>query len=199
MRIVNCRQQSDEWDELRRRPTASNFGKFCTPARADYSKSATAYACVVIAKKLGVYTEAPPTYWMERGVELEPYAREQYTALTGREVVEVGFIFPDHTDSYGGSPDGLVGDDGMIEIKCLAPENLIACHASGQMPDVYKPQVQGNLMIASRSWCDFHVYHPDMTPFLLRVESNEKYQTKIAENLLRLLEEIERIELAMSL
>ena len=199
MRIIDVAQRSEEWDKLRARPTASNFYKFTTPAKGDYSKQATAYACEVIAKRLGVFVEAPPSFWMEWGVENEPWAREAYEAHDlGGDVEEVGFIMPDDTDAYGGSPDGLVGDDGMIEIKCPKPETLISYHATGMLPDQYKPQVQGLLMIAGRDWCDFFAWHPELAPFLYRVHADFGYQAKIAANLLKLLEEIERIELAMS-
>jgi len=194
VRIIECRQQSEEWEAWRNRPTASEFGKFITPAKGQYSAQATAYAATIVAKRLGVYTEPPPTFWMEWGVEQEPNARVAYTAQTGREVQGVGFILPDNTDAYGGSPDGLVDEDGLLEIKCPAPETLIGYHAEGELPVQYKPQVQGLLLISGRAWCDFFVFHPELTPFLLRVEPDEKYQEKMAEGLLRLLKEIERIE-----
>lgn len=194
MRIIDCQQQSEEWERWRNRPTASEFSSFVTPARGDYSAQATAYAAKIVAKRLGVYTEPPPTFWMEWGMEHEPNARHAYTVATGREVQEVGFIIPDSTNAYGGSPDGLVGDDGLIEIKCPAPETLIGYHAAGELPKQYKPQIQGLLLISGRPWCDFFVFHPQLTPFLLRVEADEKYQTKIAEGLLQLLAEIKAIE-----
>ena len=106
---------------------------------------------------------------------------------------------PDGTDAYGGSPDGLVGDDGLIEIKCPKASTLISYHAGKALPNQYKPQVQGLLMISGRDWCDFFAWHPGLKPFLLRVHADFGYQAKIAENLLKLLEEIERIETAMSL
>lgn len=194
MRIVNCRQQTETWERWRNRPTASEFHKFCTPARGDYASQAPAYAAKIVAKRLGVYTEPPPSFWMEWGTEHEPNAKHAYTLATGREIQDVGFILPDRTDAYGGSPDGLVGEDGVIETKCPAPETLISYHAAGVLPLQYKPQVQGLLLISGRAWCDFYVFHPELTPFLLRVEPDEKYQTKLAECLLLLLEEIERIE-----
>jgi len=194
MRIIECRQQSEEWERWRNRPTASEFGKFITPARGDYSSQATAYAAKIVAKRLGVYQEPPPTFWMEWGNEQEPNAKLAYTRETGREIQEVGFVLPDHTDAFGGSPDGLVGDDGLIEIKCPAPETLITFHAECVVPIQYRPQVQGLLLITGRQWCDFYVFHPRLTPFLKRIEADEKYQAKLAAGLLLLLEEIERIE-----
>ncbi len=194
MRIIDCLQRSEEWDKLRCRPTASGFGKFCTPARGDYSKQATAYAAEVVAKKLGVFEESPPSYWMTRGTELEPSAKLAYTKQTGRTITDVGFIMPDGTSAYGGSPDGLVGDDGLFEAKCPKPETLITYHSEGILPVQYKPQVQGLLLISGRLWCDFFAFHESLTPFLIRVEADYKYQNKIAEGLLLLLEEIKAIE-----
>ena len=194
MRIVNCRQQSEEWDALRCRPTASDFDRFITPVKGDYSASANAYAAMVVAKRLGVYTEPPPSYWMTWGTEMEPNAKHAYETITGLAITEVGFILPDETDAYGGSPDGLIGDDGLIEIKCPAPETLIAYHAAGTMPIAYKPQVQGLLMISGRKWLDFWGYHPELSPFHERIMPDLAYQAKIADGLLKLLEEIQRIE-----
>lgn len=194
MRIIDCRQQSEEWERWRNRPTASEFGSFITPAKGDYSAQATAYAAKIVAKRLGVYQEPPPTYWMEWGTENEPNAKHAYTLATGMAIQDVGFVIPDETDAYGGSPDGLVGDDGLIEIKCPAPETLIAYHAAGEMPVTYRPQVQGLLLITGRAWCDFYAFHPELTPFCKRIEADYGYQAKIAECLLNLLHEIWNIE-----
>ena len=109
----------------------------------------------------------------------------------------MGFVIPDNTDAYGGSPDGLVGDDGLVEVKCPAPETLIAYHASGEMPVAYRPQVQGLLLITGREWCDFFAFHPELSPFITRIEPDLKYQEKMAAGLLELLREIERIRSAV--
>ena len=131
-------------------------------------------------------------YW--RASWRRPNAKAVYTAATGNEITDVGFVLPDGTDAYGGSPDGLVGDDGMIEVKCPAPETLITYHAEMELPAKYKPQVQGLLLITGREWCAFFVFHPQLTPFLTRVEPDVDYQSKIAEGLLQLLEGIAVIE-----
>lgn len=194
MRIIDVRQQTEEWDHWRNRPTASEFDKFVTPAKGEYSAQATAYAAKIVAKRLGVYTEPPPTFWMEWGMEHELNAKHAYTLETGRAIQDVGFVIPDKTDHYGGSPDGLVGDNGLIEIKCPKPETLIAYHAAGEFPQQYKPQVQGLLLITGRAWCDFYAWHPELSPFCVRVEPDAEYQANIAICLLQLLREIERIE-----
>lgn len=194
MRIVCDRQQTEEWDRWRARPTASDFYKFVTPAKGQYSAQATAYAAVIVAKRLGVYTEAPPSFWMTWGIENEPAAKEAYTHRTGRAIEEVGFCVPDATDAYGCSPDGLIGTEGLLEVKCPAPETLIAYHGAGELPDQYRPQVQGQMLVTGRRWCDFWAWHPSVTPFLLRVEADPVYQENIADCLYQLLKEIRHIE-----
>lgn len=194
MRIIDCLQRSEEWERWRNRPTASEFGQFITPARGEYSKQATAYAAKIVAKRLGVYVEPPPSFWMEWGVEHEGEAKAAYEAETGHEITEVGFCMPDDTDAFGGSPDGLVAPDGMLEVKCPAPETLIAYHAVGDLPNQFRPQVQGLLLITGRAWCDFFAWHPVVPPFLIQVEADPGYQDKIAQGLVLLLDQIKTIE-----
>ena len=195
MRIVpNCQQQTEKWDRWRARPTASEFHNVISAVRGEYSASATAYAAKIVAKRCGVYTEPPPSFWMEWGIEQEPNAKAAYTRQTGREITDVGFVLPDATDAYGCSPDGLVGDDGGFEAKCPKPETLIAYHAAGVLPKDYKQQIQGSLFISGRKWWDFFVFHPELTPFLLRVEPDLEYHAKMAKCLLTLLQQIESIE-----
>lgn len=178
MKIIDCSQGSEEWQLLRMRiPTASNFGKIVTPKKGQLSKSCTSYACELIAKQLGVYTEPPPSFWMEWGTENEPNAVANYELITGNTVERVGFVVPDETDCFGGSPDGLVNDrEGILETKCPKPETLISYHAAGELPDEYIPQVQGLLLITQCEWCDFFAWHPHVAPFHIRVEPDLKYQ-----------------------
>ena len=194
MRIIDCEQRSEAWERWRARPTASEFSRVVTPAKGDYSTQATEYAAQIVAKRLGVYTEPPPSFWMEWGTEQEPNAKLAFTTMTGRAITDVGFVLPDRTDAYGCSPDGLVGEDGLIEITSPKPETLIKYHTDGVLPNAYKPQIQGQLLITGRAWCDFFVFHPLLTPFLLRVEPDLKYQAKLAQGLLTLLQQIELIE-----
>ena len=195
MRIIDCLQGSEEWDRWRNRPTASEFDKFITPVKGEYSASATKYAAKIVAKMRGIYQETfVPSAAMDWGSEHEPNAKHAYTKETGRAVVDVGFVLPDKTDAYGCSPDGLVDDDGQIEVKCPSAETLIVYHDKGEFPTAYKPQVQGQLLITGREWCDFYVWHPLLTPFLIRVEPDLEYQEKIADGLLELLREIDRLE-----
>lgn len=193
-KVWDVAQGSEAWDQLRARPTASNFGRIVTPAKGDYSDRAVEYASEIVAKRMGLFTPPPPSFWMQHGTENEPLARAGYEEANGVTVQQVGFITPLFTDVYGGSPDGLIGNDGMIEIKCPAPQTLIRWHSHGVLPDEYRPQIQGLLLISRLPYCDFYAWHPGLTPFQIRVYADDGYQVKIAKAIFKLLEEVERIE-----
>lgn len=187
MRIVNIDQGSEAWEKLRCGiPTASNFGKVVTPARGQLASGWRSYAAELIAAELGVSVPPPPSFWMQHGTENEPYAVEAYKKIknfTDKDLIAVGFVWPDDHARYGCSPDRLIGDDGLLEIKCPKPETLIEYHLSKSLPNEYKPQVFGQLLITGRKWCDFMGYHPELAPFILRVERDEEYIEKLAESL----------------
>lgn len=193
MKIHDCEQRSEEWEVLRMgRPTASNFGRIVAPAKGQLSKSHIDYACELIAKQMGVYTEPPPSYWMEWGTENEPLAIESYVFDTGCEVEKVGFVTPDDHDRYGCSPDGFIdGRSGLVEIKCPKPETLLKYHISGELPSDYKPQVQGQLLITGCEYCDFYAFHPEMAPFKVRVFPDMKYQAAMEKALEQFCESLE--------
>jgi hypothetical protein len=194
MRVIECIQGSEQWDRLRARPTCSEFGSFITSVRGDYSKSASKYASKIIAKRLGLYVEPPPTYWQEWGIDNEPRAIESYERETGYQVSRVGFIIPDDTDAYGGSPDGIIGNEGIVEVKCPAPETLISYHAEDCLPAAYIPQCQGLLWVSGLEWLDWYAYHPGLRPLKIRVMPDLKYHGKLAAGMSRLLSEIDRLE-----
>ena len=200
MKVIDCKQGSEEWQLLRQRiPTASNFGKMVTPKRGQLSKSCMSYACELIAKQLGVYTEPPPSFWMEWGTENEPNAIADYELRTGNKVEQVGFVLPDETECFGGSPEGLVNDrEGVLETKCPKPETLIAYHAAGELPEDYIPQVQGLLLITQCEWCDFFAWHPHVAPFLLRVEPDIKYQERMLDALMEFWKVLEQLKKTIS-
>ena len=182
MRIINCEQGSDQWDILRMiRPTASQFGRVVTPKKGQLSASHRDYACELVAKQIGCFTEPPPSYWMEWGTEHEPAAIEHYQQKMQKEVERVGFVIPDDTDAYGGSPDGLIdGRKGLLETKCPKPETLIRYHWDGILPDDYIAQMQGLLLITGCDYCDFFAWHPELQPFCVRVEPDEKFQAALS-------------------
>lgn len=190
LRILEAEQGTQEWLDARLgRPSASQFYKLITTAGKP-SASADDYISEMIAER--ITGESEPIYvneWMQRGTELEPEARATYEFIHGVDVQEVGFILDD-SGEFGCSPDGLVGDDGGVEFKCPAPKNHIAWSRKGVCPSKHYAQVQGCLYITGREWWDFMSYHPDMKPFIVRVERNEEFIEKLAEQISLAVEEI---------
>lgn len=191
MRIINHTQGSQEWLESRLgRPTASCFGKLITPTGKP-SSSADGYINELIAQRItGELPEFHSNAAMERGNELEPSARAGYEFIYDVEVVEVGLCLHDTLDC-GASPDGLVGDDGGIEIKCPLPHTHVSYLRAGDVPGKYVPQIQGCLYITGREWWDFMSYHPAMEDLIVRVYRDEEYIKALADAVTRAVETIE--------
>ncbi len=190
MQILQADQGTQEWLDARLgRPSASQFSKLITTAGKP-SASADEYINILIAER--ILGESEPIYvneWMQRGTELEPEARAMYELMHSVDVEEVGFILDD-SGEFGCSPDGLIGEDGGVEFKCPAPKNHIAWSRKGECPSKHYAQVQGCLYITGREWWDFMSYHPDMKPFVVRVERNEEFIEKLAKQINLAVEEI---------
>jgi putative phage-type endonuclease len=118
---------------------------------------------------------------MEWGTDTEASARQYYEMAEGVQVQQIGFIERD--EHIGASPDGLVGADGMVEIKCPNSTTHITYILEDRLPPAYRAQVQGELWVAERQWCDFVSYDPRMRTrkyFCTRVERDEKYIEELA-------------------
>ena len=173
-------QRTDDWFRVRLGiPTASQYGKIVT-AGGKRSESVQDYMDGLLADWLAGQQcdRIEATYWMERGTELENQARQLYSWTTGHTVEQVGFISRGLT---GCSPDGLIGTDGMLEIKCPKASTLVGYYRDDKLPAKYVPQVQGQLWVAGRAWCDFFAWHPSLDAFMLRVERDEAYIDKLSE------------------
>lgn len=124
--------------------------------------------------------------YTERGKVLEHEARRLYSAAYDVNVREVGLVEEDgEFDTWAiCSPDGLVGDDGIIEIKCLIAKNFLqftdkASKRYEYIEPKYKTQVQYNLFVTGRKWCDFIYYHPRGGMHVIHIERDEEYIEKI--------------------
>lgn len=155
MIIYRMDQRSDEWFEIRRgRMTGSN-----AQAIAANGKGLETYILSVLAGKYSKNAEKYSNGDMERGVELEESARLVYQIETGSTVEEVGFI---EMDEYAGvSPDGLVGEDGGIEIKCPSDNVYIKLLLDQKIDPKYFYQMQMFLLISGRKWIDYVAYNPN--------------------------------------
>lgn len=173
MRIIKAEQRSPEWFQARLGvPSASSFGKVITPTGKP-SMQVDGYRNKLVAEILTGRTDGQEaSEAMQRGTDMEPEARSYYELIAG-PVQEIGFCI--HDDGFGCSPDGLVGDDGLLEIKCPLSHTQVEYLRDGKIPGIYYPQVQGQLLVMGRKWCDFISYHPDMKPLIVRVERDKKF------------------------
>lgn len=116
---------------------------------------------------------------MDWGNEQESFARAAYEFATGNTVVESGIVTNTANPGVGASVDGLVGDDGLTEYKCPNSSTQIETVLSGKMPTKHRAQVQGQLFVCERMWCDFVSYDPripsDKSLFIVRVDRDDKY------------------------
>lgn len=142
----------------------------------------------IVERVTGDIADHYVTSAMQRGIDLEPIARELYEARTAVKVHETGLIPHPHIQYFAGSPDGLVGADGMIEIKtCAAREKYLAIVMSRDYAE-YECQVQGLLACTGRQWCDLIVYddrfHPDQALHVVRLFRDEGKIERIEENVI---------------
>lgn len=170
--LPELEQGSPEWHDQRRGlVTASVVGKLVTPtlkvADNDVSRGLTT---TLIAERITGFTEdTPMNSDMWRGVEHEPYARGVYAENFG-EVAQVGFMLREEDGwQLGYSPDGLVGDDGLIEIKCPRAKTHVKTILADEVPAHYMAQHQSGLLVSGRKWIDFVSFVAGMPLFVKRV------------------------------
>lgn len=202
LKIFNCEQKSEEWFKLREQypltaSKASEIGNQGAGLKTlCLDKMAEKYS---ISNKEKFSTEDT-----ERGVEFEPYARQMYELETGNKVKEVGFMVNEDICKLAGvSPDGLVGEDGLIEIKCFADTKhfeMICDSKNGEfsIEKKYLWQMQMQMLITGRKWNDFIAYNPNYKERLLikRILPDIKMQEEIKKGLKlgeELLNNIEKI------
>lgn len=155
-------QGSDEWFQARLgRVTASRVADVIARTKTGWGASRANYLAELVAEILtGVTAERFSSAAMAWGSEFEPDARAAYEFQTGADVVEVGFVPHPSILMSGASPDGLVGEDGQLEIKCPNTATHIETLLSRAIPAKYITQVQWQMACTGRQWCDFASYDP---------------------------------------
>jgi putative phage-type endonuclease len=180
---MTIEQRSQEWFEQRAgRITASRFADAIAMNKKTGKPTAAreTYMRTLVAEILsGRPRHSVGSQSMAWGTEAEQFAREAYELETGLVVADAGFTTHYQYDYIGGSPDGLVAADGLIEIKCPHDEQVHIGTWLNGMPDDHIPQVQGNMMVTGREWCDFISYDPRQAePYRLyvqRIKRDEDY------------------------
>jgi putative phage-type endonuclease len=182
MIIVDCQQGTPEWLAARAgKVTASMISAvLMDPKTAGYRDyQAQLVAEILTDKPQGSdFTNAA----MQFGSETEPLARSAYEAHTGFSVDEVGMVIHPTIERSGASPDGLVGNSGLAEIKCPKVATHLAYLIAGVVPAGYKNQMSWQMACTGRDWCDFVSFRPDLPENLqLFVVRYQRDPAKIAE------------------
>jgi len=198
MKINSCEQYSDAWWSARlAKPSGSNAKKLVTSTGAP-SKTMTEYAIELAndayaGKSLDTFEG---NKWTDRGTELEGEARDFYEFNRDETVIEVGMVTNDD-ETYLASPDGLVGDNGLLEIKCLSPKVHTKClmyYAKNKKPPTdYVSQVQMQMFVAEREWCDLLLYSPELPSLIIRTQPDEKIVKTLIGQLQAVIEERDRV------
>lgn len=176
MRIVDCEPYDETWWARRRGvPTTSEFGSIITPKKETFAESSRTYAIQLIAEHFdgnyGPQNEFQ-TAAMKNGHVMEPEARNYYEFHRDCEMQRVGFVLTDD-GRFGCSPDSLVGADGVLEVKNPTAEVQVRYVLDAKLPNIYKPQCHGQLIVTGRDWVDFLSYHPGLPKLLVRVVPDE--------------------------
>jgi putative phage-type endonuclease len=191
-------QGSAEWlAERVGRVTASRIADVVAKTRTGYGAGRSNYLAELIAERLtGQPAERYTNGAMQWGTEHEPEAREAYEFVTGNKVDQVGFIAHPTIPMSGASPDGLVGPDGLVEIKCPNTATHIENILSLSVPSKYVAQMTWQMACTDKAWCDFVSYDPRMPPdmrfFCKRVELDPKYAIELEGEVKKFLAELDR-------
>ena len=186
--IIDCVQGSPEWFQARLGiPTASCFSQVLAKGegkvRGNYMRRLAGE--VVTGKPAETFKSEA----MERGNQMEDQARANYIFdLSNRKVTRVGFVKRAYV---GCSPDALLGDDGVLELKTQKPELLIATYDADRFPPEHVAQCQGALLVTGRKWVDLCVYWPGMPMFVRRAERDEDYIDKLMDELAKFNNELQ--------
>lgn len=172
-------QGSPEWFAARLgKVTASRVADVIAKTKTGPSASRANYAAELIVERLtGTRSESFTNAAMQWGTDNEPAAREAYEFKTGVWVNQVGFVQHPRIADSGASPDGLIGDDGMIEIKCPNTATHLDTLDSGKPAGKYITQMQWQMACCDRQWCDFVSYDPrlpeELRLFVVRIDRDD--------------------------
>lgn len=191
-------QGSEEWFAARvGHCTASRFSDVLAKIKTGEAASRRNYRVQLVTERLtGVPVEGYQNAAMAWGNEQESAARMAYEALTGEVVEEAGFIQHPKIGWCGGSPDGLVGDSGGVEIKCPFVSTVhVETVLAGEVPSEHVVQIQGCMAVTGRRWFDFVSFDPRMPAnlqlFVVRVARDEEYIARLESEVRQFLSEVE--------
>ena len=189
-------QRTDEWFAARLgKVTASRVADLMATTKSGYAASReNLMAQLIVEQFTGQKQESYSNAAMQWGTEQEPFARAAYEIATGTMVDECGFMLHPTIDGCGASPDGLVGDDGLVEIKCPNTAGMIETLLTQAVPGKYNAQMQMQMACTGRQWCDYVVYDPRMPIngqlFIKRVPRDPVFIQKMESEIVKFLAEL---------
>ena len=190
-------QGTEEWFTIRiGKVTASRVADVIAKTKTGYSASRDNYMAQLVCERLtGQKGESFTNAAMQHGTETEPLARAAYEALKDVLVDEVGFVPHPTIEMAGASPDGLVGDDGLIEIKCPNTATHIDTLLSQTVPGKYNTQMQFQMACTGRKWCDFVSFDnrlpEELQLFVTRVPRDEVFIRLIESEIVQFIAELD--------
>jgi putative phage-type endonuclease len=190
-------QRSIEWFAARLgKVTASKVADVIAKTKTGYSTSRDNYMAQLVCERMtGTLGESFSNTAMQWGTDQEPLARAAYEAVADVLVDETGFVVHPTINAAGASPDGLVGDVGLIEIKCPNTATHIDTVLSGKVPSKYITQMQWQMACTQRKWCDFVSFDPRMPEglqlFIQRVDFDAEYVKMLEAEITGFLAELE--------
>lgn len=198
------RQGSNAWHALRcGRVTASRVADLVARTKTGWGASRTTYLSQLVVERLTRAVECvPPSAAMTWGTQKEPEARAAYRFFHDKAVTEVGFLLHPQIFMAGASPDGLVGNDGLIEIKCPNSTTHIEFLRNRTIPVRYQLQMSWQMACTGRHWCDFVSYDPRLPErcrlFVTRFHRDDASIAELEQRVRDFLDEVDRsiIELA---
>ena len=195
--MSDIEQGTPEWFAQRcGKATASRISDIVAKTKTGYSTSRANYmAQLVVERMTNQVAESYSNAAMEWGVENEEFARAAYELKTGNMVDQVGAIDHPRIAMSAASPDGLVGDDGCLEIKCPNTATHIDTLLGDEPAKKYYDQMQWQMVCANRSWCDFVSFDPRMPShlqlFVKRIERNDIYIAELEKEVIQFLVEVD--------
>jgi putative phage-type endonuclease len=190
-------QRSTEWFAVRLgKVTASRVADVIAKTKTGYSTSRDNYMAQLVCERMtGTQGESYNNAAMQWGTDQEPLARAAYEAIADVLVDEIGFVVHPTIVNAGASPDGLVGDVGLIEIKCPNTATHIDTVLSDKVPSKYITQMQWQMACTQRKWCDFVSFDPRMPEglqlFIQRVDFDAEYVKMLEAEITGFLAELE--------
>jgi len=192
-------QLSQEWFEARLgKVTASRVSDVLATIKSGEAASRKNYKLQLVTEKLtGKKIDTYMNQAMQDGIDREETAREIYSKIVDSQVYQDGFIQHPKIEMSGASPDGFVGKNGIIEIKCPIETTHTTNLLERKLPSKYKPQVQFQLACTEREWCDFISYNPNFELRLqlmyVRIYRDDEYIKMLEFEITKFLEEVEEM------